>query len=141
MGLFDNLFHEKSGSSRELSKQEAFAGILLGASACDGHSSQEEVQSLFTTTGRMRMFENSFAKEFFGSVAENPFHRWAGEQHGAFVVQNLNDVQRIFYERPEITFTSLKSFLGLFPVGDVLGNSHHPENFIRLVSHWKRAGP
>jgi tellurite resistance protein len=57
MGLFDNIFGDKGGS-KELTKQEAFAGILLGASACDGHIAQEEVQSLFTTTERMRMFEN-----------------------------------------------------------------------------------
>ncbi|WP_020470191.1 tellurite resistance TerB family protein [Zavarzinella formosa] len=58
MGLFDNLFGDKSTSNRELSKQEAFAGILLGASACDGHISDEEVQSLFTTTERMKLYEN-----------------------------------------------------------------------------------
>jgi hypothetical protein len=59
MGLFDNIFGEKSTSrDRELSKQEAFAGILLGASACDGHIADEEVQSLFTITERMKMFEN-----------------------------------------------------------------------------------
>ena len=57
MGLFDNVFGDKS-SQKELSRQEAFAGILLGASACDGHISSEEVQSLFTTTERMKMFEN-----------------------------------------------------------------------------------
>ena len=57
MGLFDNLFAEKTGT-RELTKQEAFAGILHAASACDGHMAQGEVQSLFTTTERMRMFEN-----------------------------------------------------------------------------------
>lgn len=57
MGLFDNLFSEKSGT-RELSKQEAFAGILLAASACDGHIAQDQVSSLFATTERMRMFEN-----------------------------------------------------------------------------------
>ena len=58
MGLFDNLFGDKSSANRELSKQEAFAGILLGASACDGHISEEEVQSLFTTTERMKLYEN-----------------------------------------------------------------------------------
>lgn len=59
MGLFDNIFGDKSSSrDRELSKQEAFAGILLGASACDGHIADEEVQSLFTITERMKMFEN-----------------------------------------------------------------------------------
>ncbi len=58
MRLFDNLFGEKSTTNRELSKQEAFAGILLAASACDGHISDEEVQSLFTITERMKLFEN-----------------------------------------------------------------------------------
>lgn len=59
MGLFDSIFGDKSSSrDRELSKQEAFAGILLGASACDGHIADEEVQSLFTITERMRMYEN-----------------------------------------------------------------------------------
>ena len=58
MGLFDNLFGDKSSSNRELSKQEAFAGILLAASACDGHISDEEVQSLVTTIERMRLYEN-----------------------------------------------------------------------------------
>jgi len=57
MGLFDNIFGEK-GNARELTKQEAFAGILLGASACDGHIADEEVKGLFTITERMRMFEN-----------------------------------------------------------------------------------
>jgi hypothetical protein len=58
MGLFDNIFGDKGSGGRELTKQEAFAGILLGASACDGHIADEEVKSLFTTTERMRMFEN-----------------------------------------------------------------------------------
>ena len=58
MGLFDNLFGDKNSGNRELSKQEAFAGILLAASACDGHISNEEVQSLFTITERMKLFEN-----------------------------------------------------------------------------------
>lgn len=57
MGLFDNLFGDKSSSNKEFSKQEAFAGILLGASACDGNISNEEVQSLFTITERMKLFE------------------------------------------------------------------------------------
>jgi tellurite resistance protein len=55
MGLFDNLFGAKL--TKEFSKTDAFAGILLGASACDGHIADEEVQALFTITGRMKMFE------------------------------------------------------------------------------------
>jgi len=56
MGLFDNIFG--STSSKPLTKAEAFAGILLGAVACDGHYSDEEVQTLFTTLGRMKLYEN-----------------------------------------------------------------------------------
>lgn len=56
MGLFDNLFGSSS-ASRTFGKAEAFAGILLGASACDGHIADEEAQSLFTITERMKLFE------------------------------------------------------------------------------------
>lgn len=56
MGLFDNVFGEKPG--RELSRQEAFTGILLGASACDGHISRDEARGLSDLTLRMRLFEN-----------------------------------------------------------------------------------
>jgi hypothetical protein len=56
MGLFDNVFGEKPG--RELTKPEAFAGVLLGASACDGHVSRDEARGLSSVTLRMRLFEN-----------------------------------------------------------------------------------
>ena len=55
MGLFDNVFDSKSGSPN-LAKTEAFVGILLCASACDGHVADEEVRDLFTITGRMKLF-------------------------------------------------------------------------------------
>lgn len=65
MGLFDNIFGEKTSSrDKELTKQEAFAGILLGASACDGHIADEEVHSLFTITQRMKMYENVTAPKW-----------------------------------------------------------------------------
>jgi tellurite resistance protein len=64
MGLFDNLFTDKTSGGRELTKQEAFAGILLGASACDGHTADAEVKSLFTATERMRLFENVTANKW-----------------------------------------------------------------------------
>lgn len=70
MGLFDNLFGDKSSGNRELTKQEAFAGILLGASACDGHISDEEVQSLFTITERMKLYEN-MAPPKWNSMMDN----------------------------------------------------------------------
>src|SRR5262245_45216044 len=57
MGLFDNSFGADK-ASKELSKAEAFAGILLGACASDGHIADEEAQGLMTIMGRMKMYEN-----------------------------------------------------------------------------------
>lgn len=54
MGLFDNAFG--SSQPKELTKQDAFAGILLAANASDGHVSDEEVQGFFTVLFRMKMF-------------------------------------------------------------------------------------
>jgi tellurite resistance protein len=54
MGLFDNTFG--SSQQKELTKQDAFAGILLAANASDGHVSDEEVQGFFTILLRMKMF-------------------------------------------------------------------------------------
>jgi hypothetical protein len=56
MGLFDNLFGSGE-ASKPFGPHEGFAGILLGASACDGHIADEEVQSLFTLLSRMKMFQ------------------------------------------------------------------------------------
>jgi hypothetical protein len=57
MGLFDNVFGDKA-AARDLTKQEAFAGILMAAGACDGHVSDEEALGLYTAVGRMRMYQN-----------------------------------------------------------------------------------
>jgi hypothetical protein len=56
MGLFDNVFESKS-TARELTPAEAFAGILLAASACDRHIAEEEMRGLLTITSRMKLFE------------------------------------------------------------------------------------
>ncbi len=63
MGLFDSLFGE-SEKSRKLSPQEAFAGILLAASACDGHISDEEAENLTAAVGRMKLFQRVNEREF-----------------------------------------------------------------------------
>jgi uncharacterized membrane protein YebE (DUF533 family) len=68
MGLFDSLFGGME-SSRKLSPQEAFAGILLAASACDGHISDEEAGNLTTAVGRMKLFQRVNEKEF-GTVMD-----------------------------------------------------------------------
>jgi uncharacterized membrane protein YebE (DUF533 family) len=63
MGLFDALFGGME-SSRKLTPQESFAGILLAASACDGHISDEEAANLTTAVGRMKLFQRVNEKEF-----------------------------------------------------------------------------
>jgi tellurite resistance protein len=63
MGLFDTLFGGMEGSSK-LTPQEAFAGILLGASACDGHIADDEVQGLVTALVRMKLYQRYSAREF-----------------------------------------------------------------------------
>lgn len=60
MGLLDKFL---SGSSTTLTNREAFAGVLLGASACDGHIADDEVQSLVTTLIRMKLYERLQSNE------------------------------------------------------------------------------
>ncbi len=69
MGLFDSLFggHE---ANKNLSKQEAFAGILLAAVAADGHISDEEAQGLWTIIERMKLF-NNFTPDKFNQLMNN----------------------------------------------------------------------
>lgn len=63
MGLFDSLFGGME-SAKKLSPQQAFAGILLAATACDGHVSDTEADSLMTAVGRMKLFQRVSDKEF-----------------------------------------------------------------------------
>jgi tellurite resistance protein len=56
MGLFDDAFG--SSKPRELTKQDAFAGILLGATASDGHIADEEARGLCTVLARMKLYDN-----------------------------------------------------------------------------------
>jgi hypothetical protein len=57
MGLFDNVFGGMS-PSKQLSHPEAFAAVLLGAVACDGHIAAEECQGLWTIMERMKLYSN-----------------------------------------------------------------------------------
>lgn len=57
MGLFDNMFGGNEGG-KPLTKHEAFAGILLAASAVDGHIASEEISNLITAVSRMQLFSN-----------------------------------------------------------------------------------
>jgi hypothetical protein len=63
MGLFDSLFGGMERNSK-LSSQEAFAGILMGASACDGHIAEDEVSGLITTLVRMKLYQRFTDKQY-----------------------------------------------------------------------------
>ena len=77
MGLFDSLFGGLETSTR-LSPQESFAGILLGASACDGHIAEEEVQGLVVALLRMKLFERVNEKQF--NQMMNKLHKFQKKQ-------------------------------------------------------------
>ena len=63
MGLLDSLFGGMEASGK-LTPQEAFAGILMGASGCDGHIADDEIQSLATCLLRMKLYQRSTEKQF-----------------------------------------------------------------------------
>jgi len=58
MSLFDDVLGDSAFSPQAFGPQESFAAVLLAASACDGHIADEEVQSLVTTLGRMKMYQH-----------------------------------------------------------------------------------
>lgn len=64
MSLFDDVLGNNSFAPKEFGPQEAFAAILLAASACDGHIADEEVHSLVTTLDRMKMYQNVPPQKF-----------------------------------------------------------------------------
>ncbi|MEM7557567.1 MAG: tellurite resistance TerB family protein [Planctomycetota bacterium] len=63
MGIFDTLFGGMETRTK-LSPQESFAGILLAASACDGHISEDEFGQLVVALFRMKLFERVNEKQF-----------------------------------------------------------------------------
>lgn len=63
MGFLDSLFGGVE-SSTTFSPQDAFAGILLGASGCDGHIADDEVQNLATCLLRMKLYQRMQGKQF-----------------------------------------------------------------------------
>lgn len=59
MSLFDDDDVLGGGfEEKPFGPHEGFAGVLLGASACDGHIADEEVQSLMTCLGRMKLYQH-----------------------------------------------------------------------------------
>lgn len=68
MGLFGNVFGEKS--TQRFTSAEAFAGVLLGAVACDGHISGEEADGLWVITQRMRLYDNWTGEKFSSMMSK-----------------------------------------------------------------------
>lgn len=58
MGLFDDDVLDGQFQEKTFGPHEGVAGVLLGASACDGHIADEEVQSLMTTLSRMDLYQH-----------------------------------------------------------------------------------
>lgn len=57
MGLFDKVLGGRSSENAALSKQEAFAAIMLATVAADGHISDEEVDGFNAVVNRMKLFQ------------------------------------------------------------------------------------
>lgn len=63
MGLFDSLFGGMETGGK-LTTQEAFAGVLVAASGCDGHIADEEVNNLATCLVRMKLYQRINGRSF-----------------------------------------------------------------------------
>lgn len=63
MGLLDSLFGGMESSSK-LTPQESFAGILMGASGCDGHIADDEVSGLVTCLVRMKLYQRYDGRQY-----------------------------------------------------------------------------
>ena len=57
MSLFDDILDDGVSGAPEFGPQEGFAGVLLCASACDGHIGDEEGQSINLILGRRKLYE------------------------------------------------------------------------------------
>jgi len=73
MTLFDDVLDGGSFAPQAFGPHEAFAGVLLAASACDGYINQEEVQGLVTILNTMKLYQhvpphrfNSMMDRLFG---------------------------------------------------------------------------
>jgi hypothetical protein len=63
MGLFDGLLGSLEGNSK-FTPQEAYAGVLIGATFCDGHIAEDEVRALVPALLRMKLFQRNSEKQF-----------------------------------------------------------------------------
>ncbi|QDT33309.1 tellurite resistance TerB family protein [Thalassoglobus polymorphus] len=70
MSLFDDVLGDSDAfSEKSFGPQEGFAGILISASACDGHTSDEEVRGVMKILGRMKLYSR-LSDSNFGSMMD-----------------------------------------------------------------------
>ncbi|MFO0940157.1 MAG: tellurite resistance TerB family protein [Pirellulales bacterium] len=69
MSIFDDVLTDGQFQEQAFGPHEAYAGVLLASSACDGHIADEEVQSLVTILGRMKLYQHVNPNRF-GSMMD-----------------------------------------------------------------------
>jgi tellurite resistance protein len=69
MSIFDDVLQSGQFEEQPFGPHEAYAGILLASSACDGHIADEEVQGLVTILGRTRLYQH-VTPQRFGSMID-----------------------------------------------------------------------
>lgn len=60
----EDAFESFGGKRQAMGPREGFAGVLLSASACDGHISDEEVQGVMIALGRMKLYQHCNEHQF-----------------------------------------------------------------------------
>ena len=69
MSLFDGIIDDSVSGSQPFGPHEGFAGVLLCASACDGHIGEEEGQSLNMILSQKKLYER-LTQQQFGSMMD-----------------------------------------------------------------------
>ena len=65
MSLFDDVLGDDNMfSEAPYGPQEGYAGVLLCASACDGHIADEEAQSLFLILSQKKLYQRLSSQQF-----------------------------------------------------------------------------
>lgn len=64
MSLFDDVLGDEMSTQAKFGPQEGFAGVLLSASACDGHIADEETDNLFLTLGQKKLYQRMTSQQF-----------------------------------------------------------------------------
>ena len=69
MSLFDDILDDGAVGAPDFGPQEGFAGVLLCASACDGHMSDEEAQGINLMLSQKKLYSRQTQQQF-GSMVD-----------------------------------------------------------------------